>query len=114
MSTIETETKTETTERTVTIRAKYFYALMKIAGEQIDPATAEVDWQFREALDPYCVDPDPSGEYSCIGRTHFACNPGSDIWVAFSDLPEATSKALRHRRKAGFGVGHDENFTPPF
>jgi hypothetical protein len=96
------QTDTETTERTVTIRAEFFYALMKIAGRAIDPAAAEVDWIYAQTLDPYNVHPDLPEEAQQVGREHFARNPGSDIWVSFHDLPEATREALRHKEQPSF------------
>ena len=110
-------TETKTAERTITIDAKYFYALMKITGQQIDPATAEVDWTYAQTLDPYGVHPDLPEEAQQVGRSYFARNPGSDIWVSFGDLPEVTLNALRHKRKAAFGIGganEADDFIPPF
>jgi hypothetical protein len=98
------QTDTETTERTVTIRAEMFYALLKIAGQQIDPATCEVDWIYAQTLDPYGVHPDLPPEAQQVGREHFARNPGSDIWVSFDDLPEVTRNALRHKEQPSFIV----------
>ena len=104
MSTTETETKTEKPCRTVTVRSEYFYTLMKIAGQQIDPATAEVNWEYGQTLDPYGVHPDLPDDHQQIGREHFARNPGSDVWVSFHDLPDATLNALRHREQPSFIV----------
>jgi hypothetical protein len=98
------QTDTESTERTVTIDAKYFYALMRIVGQQIDPATCEVDWTYAQTLDPYGVHPDLPEEAQQVGREHFARNPGSDIWVSFHDLPEVTLNALRHKEQPSFTV----------
>jgi hypothetical protein len=52
-------------------------------------------------LDPYGIDPDLPEEYWTVGREYFARTPGSDIWVSFDDLPEATLKELwdRHEHK---------------
>jgi hypothetical protein len=91
------QTDTETTERTVTIAEEFFYALMKNVGRAIDPAAAEVHWIYARTLDPYNVHPDLPPEEQQVGREYFACNPGSDIWVSFHDLPQATYEALRHK-----------------
>jgi hypothetical protein len=90
-----TET-TKTTEpcATVTIKSERFYALMKLAGQLIDPATAEVTWIYAQTFDPYGIHPDLPEDWEQIGREHFARNPGSDVWVSFGDLPEATRDAL--------------------
>jgi hypothetical protein len=76
-------------------------AIRKQAGLQIDPETAEVDWIFAQTLDPYGVDPDLPEECQQVGREYFARSPGSDIWVWFGDLPDATREALykKHEHK---------------
>jgi hypothetical protein len=82
---------------------KAWLAIRKEAGLKIDPETAEVTWCYAETLDPYGIDPVPE-EYSCVGREYFARSPGSDVWVCFGDLPEATQSALwaKHKRKLAF------------
>jgi len=84
---------------TVRIRWKKFQALLKIAGQQIDPATAEVMWEYGQTLDPY-------GDQQ-IGREYFARAPGTDVWVNFGDLPEATRDTLwnKHSSKLAFPAG---------
>jgi hypothetical protein len=73
-----------------------FRAIRKEAGLRIDPATAKVTWWFAQVVDPYGIYPyDP--EADCVGR-EFARAPDSDVWVNFSDLPEATVAALWKRR----------------
>ena len=72
-------------------------AIRKEEALKIDPATAEVDWCYAQVVDPYGVCPDLPEEYDCVGRAYFARRPGSDIWVEFGDLPEATREALHHR-----------------
>jgi hypothetical protein len=67
-------------------------ALRKEAGLQIDPETAEVTWDWGPIGDPYEIYP-PDREDN-IGRRYFARSPGSDIWVSFYDLPNATRDAL--------------------
>jgi hypothetical protein len=98
----------ETTEQDgyVRIKVQHFYALMELAGQQIDPATCEVDWTWAETNDAYGVHPHlllPS-ELGAPNRQYFACNPGSDIWVSFDELPDATLKALRHRMQSDFTI----------
>ena len=70
-------------------------AARKRAGLEIDPETAEVMWCYGHLLDPYDAHADLTDEGKCIGRVFFARNPGSDIWVAFHDLPKETLAKLR-------------------
>ena len=69
-------------------------AARKRAGLEIDPHTAEVKWCFGYVIDPYGVHADLKDEEGCIGRVYFARNPGSDIWVAYYDLPKETVGTL--------------------
>jgi hypothetical protein len=78
---------------------KEFRSIRKEAGQHIDPATAEVDWEYVDLTDPYGINPDLPKECQHVGRMYFACSPGTNIWVWFGDLPEATAKALRERVK---------------
>ena len=89
-------------------------AIRKEAALKIDPETAEVDWTYGLTLDPYGVYPDLPEEYRQVGREYFACSPGSDIWVSFYDLPDATRDALweRHKRKLAFPAGFEELLAP--
>ena len=82
-------------------------AIRKEAGLHINPETAEVDWTYELTLDPYGVEPEIPEEYQQIGRAYFARSPGSDVWVWFGDLPEATRDALwaKHSRKLAFPAG---------
>jgi hypothetical protein len=82
-------------------------AIRREAGLKIDPETAEVHWTYVPTVDPYCLDPDLPEEYQQVGREYFARSPGSDIWVRFGDLPEATRDALweKHKRKLAFPAG---------
>ena len=86
---------------------KLIEQIRKEAGLKIDPETAEVDWTYGQVLDPYGVYPDLPEEYRQVGRAYFARSPGSDIWVNFGDLPEATRDALwgKHKRKLAFPAG---------
>jgi hypothetical protein len=73
---------------------KIWLAIRTEAGLKIDPETAEVEWEYAQTLDPYGLDPDLPEECQCVGREYFARSPGSDVWVHFGDLPEATRDAL--------------------
>src|SRR5262249_529069 len=79
------------------------------AGLKIDPAAAEVEWEYGQPGDPYGINPDLPEEMRQVGRVYFARSPGSDIWVCFGDLPAATRTALweRHKEKlASCGLAH--------
>jgi hypothetical protein len=82
----------------VEITVQYLDALRRAVGLQIDPKTAEVDWEYAQTLDPYGDYPELPEEYQQIGREYFARSPGSDIWIGFRDLPEATRTALSGER----------------
>jgi hypothetical protein len=86
---------------------KKWLAIRKDAGLHIDSETAEVDWIYAQTLDPYGVYPELPEEYQHVGREYFARSAGSDVWVWFGDLPEATRDALRerHRSKLAFPAG---------
>src|SRR5437016_7650982 len=72
-------------------------AIRREAALQIDPETAEVMWKHANMADPYGVYPDCPEE--CIGRVYFARPSGSDVWVCFDDLPDATVNALRKKQE---------------
>jgi hypothetical protein len=76
-------------------------------GLLIDPETAEVTWVYAQTLDPYGDDPDLPEECRQVGREYFARAPGSDVWVHFGDLPEATRDSLweKHKRSLAFPAG---------
>ncbi len=82
------------------------------AGLTIDPETAEVRWEYAWTLDPYGIYGDPPEEYQQAGREYFARSPGSDIWVAFRDLPKTTRNALWEKlgRKPAFNTDDDLPF----
>jgi hypothetical protein len=82
-------------------------AISKEAGLKIDPETAEVEWDYAQTLDPYGVYPELPKELQQVGREYFARSPGSDVWVSFGDLPDATRNALweKHRAKLAFPAG---------
>jgi len=101
------KTQTSTEERHVTIRQDLWHELLKIAGRQIDPDTAEVFWTYAQTLDPYGVHPDLPEECWQVGREYFARCPDTDVWVNFGDLPKETRDRLwcRNRRKLAFPAG---------
>jgi hypothetical protein len=85
---------------------------LQVAELKIDPETAAVDWIYAQTLDPYGVYTDLPEECWQVGREYFARSPGSDIWVWFGDLPEATRDALweKHKRKLAFPARLEELF----
>jgi hypothetical protein len=79
-------------------------AARKEAGLHIDPETAEVAGNYGQILDPYGVDPHLPAECQQGGWDYFARAPGSNVWVWFGDLPDATrailgAKDSGHRRQ---------------
>jgi hypothetical protein len=78
----------------VSITVELFRALMRAIGSQIDPETVKITSWHTEVVDPYGIYPDLPEECRCIGRTCFARAPSSEIWVEFGDLPDATRDAL--------------------
>jgi hypothetical protein len=91
------------------LRWEQFRAARKEAGLKIDPETAEVDWNFGYVADPYGIgtEDDIPEELRAIDRLRFARSPGSDVWVYFGDLPDATRDALwrRHKSRLAFPAG---------
>ena len=100
---------TTTADVEAEMTVEQWLAIRKEAGLKIDPETAEVEWTYAQTLDPYGVDPDLPEELQQIGREYFARSPGSDVWVCFYDLPEATRDALwkKHRSKLAFPAGFE-------
>jgi hypothetical protein len=84
------------------IEIEKWLAIRKEEALRIDPETAEVEWRYAQTLDPYGVfdEWELPEEFDQMGREYFARAPGSDIWVAFRDLPVETREKLwnRHRR----------------
>jgi hypothetical protein len=89
------------------LELKEFQSIRKEAAQHIDPVTAEVEWVYVQILDPYGIDTALPEECRQVGRDYFARSPGSDIWVWFGDLPEATRTALweRHKQQLAFPAG---------
>ena len=93
--------------RTVEVTAKYLKALRKAVGRQIDPETAEVFCDSAQVLDPYGDHPNFPKEVDCVGTVYFARSPGSDVWILFGDLPDATRDVLwkKHKGNLAFPAG---------
>jgi hypothetical protein len=72
-------------------------AIRKEAAVKIDPETAEVCWTYTNICDPYGVYPDVE---VCVAKVFFARPSGSDVWVTFNDLPDATIRALEDKQAA--------------
>jgi hypothetical protein len=79
---------------TIDVSVKYLDTLRKAAGLAIDPETAEVEWTYAQTLDPYGDYPSIPDEYDQVGREYFARAAGTEAWIAFRDLPQATRDAL--------------------
>ncbi len=80
-------------------------AIRKAEALKIDPATAEVYWHWAQVMDPYGVIPNLPEEDQCVGRSYFARNRGSDVWVSFYDLPEETAEVLWNRLQPPLTIG---------
>jgi len=100
-------------EMTEQMKMERWLAIRKEAGLHIDPENAEVEWTYARTLDPYGVDPDLPEEYQQVGREYFARSRGSDVWVWFGDLPDATRNALweKHKKKLAFPAGFEGMFS---
>jgi hypothetical protein len=92
--------------QTVDVTVKYLSALRRSVGLHIDPETAEVSWIFAQTLDPYGDLPNLPEEHWQVGREYFARSPGSNVWIWFGDLPEATCDALWKKRMKRQRVSH--------
>jgi hypothetical protein len=91
----------------IRVTREYLSSLREAVGLHIDPETAEVMWTYGQTMDPYGGEPNLPDEYYQVGREYFARSPGSNIWINFSDLPEATETKLweRHKSKLAFPTG---------
>ena len=79
----------------VKVTLKYLSALRKEVGRHIDPETAEVLWDIGQIMDPSGDEgPNLPKELQQGGDNYFVRSPGSDLWICFTDLPEATVKYL--------------------
>jgi hypothetical protein len=73
----------------------------KEAGKMLDPDAAEVICLYVETTDPYGFCAELPEGISSIARGYFARAIGSETWIVFSDLPEATVQRLLQRINAG-------------
>jgi hypothetical protein len=73
----------------------------KAAGLILDPDAADAICLYGETADPYGFCAELPEEISCVARAYFARAVGSDMWIVFSDLPEATVERLWQRINAG-------------
>jgi hypothetical protein len=72
------------------------WSLRSFAGQCIDPDTAEVRCEYNWSFDPYGV---IQRECQKPMWHYFARSPGSDIWVAWEDLPYETELSLWEKHK---------------
>jgi hypothetical protein len=77
-------------------------AIRKAEASKIDPHTAETMDDYLDVLDPYGIRENCRSEERRYGIVFFARNPGSDVWVAFQDLPELARDVMWRRIKAEF------------
>jgi excisionase family DNA binding protein len=84
----------------VTLTWEEWSGWRKAAGRQIDPRTAGGEWRYALTLDPYNVLQDLPDDCKQVGRECFARAPGTDVWIAFGDLPESSRNALWEKHKA--------------
>ena len=94
------------------ISVEEWLAIRKEAGIAIDPQTAEVMWEYGYTIDPYGVYADLSDEGEQIGREYFARAPGSNLWVHYGDLPDATLDALRGSEQERRSLEADDDKIP--
>jgi hypothetical protein len=81
-----------------------FKAKCREEGLKIIAETAETTWSYTQVLDPYDFFDEIPPEADCVGRSYFARNPGSDIWVEFGDLPDETREKLFRAHHLDLGV----------
>jgi len=92
---------------TVEVTVEYLKALRKEVGRHIDPDTAEVDWVYAQVLDPYGDGRDLPEEFQQVGRDYFARSPGSNLWIWFPDLPDATADRLLEKHEHNWPFQQD-------
>jgi hypothetical protein len=71
--------------------------IKSFGAQRINPDTAEVRYEYSQFLDPYGVS---RRKYYKMMAHYFARSPGSDIWVAWGDLPYEVEESLwqKHRQ----------------
>ena len=89
-----------------------FKAKIREEGLKIVAETAETTWWHTQVVDPYGFFDEIPTEADCIGRSYFARNPGSDIWVEFGDLPDETRDKLHGRSKSSLDDLINETWDP--
>jgi hypothetical protein len=80
------------------------------AGARIDPATADVWFEYGQVLDPY-GELELSPQEECVGRMWFARDPVERIAVSFYDLSDAICEALRDKQRAADEEGWAQIFS---
>jgi hypothetical protein len=83
------------------VKIREWLEIRRLEGQDIDPETAEVTFWWTQAHDPYGVYGSLPEECDCVGRSYFACAPGSKMWVCVDDLPEETVTRIRERISSG-------------
>ncbi len=81
--------------------AQGWLAIVKEAGQKLDPETAVAARWYVRALDPYGFCADYPDGWNVGEKAWFARSPESDIWVLFGDCPKATCERLCQRMDAG-------------
>jgi hypothetical protein len=76
-------------------------------GARIDPATAEVWFDYAQTLAPY-GDVELEPEFQQVGREWFAADPVEQIAVHFHDLPATTQAALEDKRQPADRKGWEQ------
>jgi hypothetical protein len=76
-----------------------FLTLIKEAALKIEPANAEIIWEYADPFDPYGIGLDLPEEARSASEFHselsYVSSPGSWLWVWSGDLPNETRQALR-------------------
>ena len=85
-----------------------FRRVRTLAGQRIDAQTAEVTWMWVEVMDPYSIEPNLPGASTRSWREFFARAPGSDTWVWFGDLPDATKAGLWQKHRSWLPFPRDD------
>ena len=106
MEDVEELTQTTKDVPTVELTVKYLQALRQAVGLHIDPETAEVDWIYAQALDPYGNHPNLPEELQQVGREYFARSPGSDVGSCF------TISLKRRATRSGKSTSEHLRFRP--
>ena len=88
----------------------HWLEIRRLEGLLIDSKDAEVMSRYVSETDPYGIyDEDINEIY--VGGCKFARRPGSDIWVAFHDLPDTVENEL-YRRFWPRALRHENSRIP--